>query len=94
MDDLKKKGAADRNKINLHEPWEVDHWTWLLGVSKDARSKKLATPLRPSARNWAASQMAHGQHDRKADIRTSRVAALMFTLGTQFGLAHYALGIG
>jgi hypothetical protein len=35
MDDLKKKGAADRNKINLHEPWEVDHWTWLLHVSKD-----------------------------------------------------------
>ena len=27
MDDLKKKGAADRSKINMHEAWEVDHWT-------------------------------------------------------------------
>ena len=35
MDDLKKKDATDHNKINLHEPWEVDHWTKELGVSKD-----------------------------------------------------------
>lgn len=24
MDDLKNKGAADRNRINLQEPWEVE----------------------------------------------------------------------
>ena len=35
MDDLKKKGAADRGKINMHEAWEVDHWTKEFGVSKD-----------------------------------------------------------
>jgi Protein of unknown function (DUF3606) len=35
MDDLKKKGAADRSKINMHEAWEVDHWTKEFGVSKD-----------------------------------------------------------
>ena len=35
MDDLKKKGAADRSKINMHEAWEIDHWTKELGVSKD-----------------------------------------------------------
>jgi predicted RNA-binding protein YlqC (UPF0109 family) len=23
----------------LQEPWEVDHWTWLLGVSKDELQK-------------------------------------------------------
>ena len=34
MDDL-KKGAADRRKINMHEAWEVDHWTKEFGVSKD-----------------------------------------------------------
>ena len=34
MDDLMKKGTADRSKINMHEPWEVDHWTKELGVSK------------------------------------------------------------
>jgi len=35
MDDLKKKGAADLSKINMHEAWEVDHWTKEFGVSKD-----------------------------------------------------------
>jgi hypothetical protein len=37
MDDLKKKGSADRNKINLHEPWEIDHWTKELGVGRTAK---------------------------------------------------------
>jgi len=35
MDDLKKKGPADRSKINMHEAWEVDYWTEELGVSKE-----------------------------------------------------------
>jgi hypothetical protein len=39
MDDLKKKGAADRSKINMHEPWEVDYWTQELGVSKGELAK-------------------------------------------------------
>jgi len=39
MDDLKKKDATDRNKRNLHEPWEVDHWTKELGVSKNELQK-------------------------------------------------------
>jgi predicted RNA-binding protein YlqC (UPF0109 family) len=39
MDDRKKKGAADRSQINLHEPWEIDHWTKELGVSKDELQK-------------------------------------------------------
>ena len=34
MDDLKKKRTADRSKINMHEPWEVDHWTKELDVFK------------------------------------------------------------
>jgi hypothetical protein len=34
MDDLKKKGPADRSKINMHEVWEVEHWTKEFGVSK------------------------------------------------------------
>jgi hypothetical protein len=33
------KSSADRNRINLQEPWEVDHWTWLLGVLKDELQK-------------------------------------------------------
>jgi uncharacterized protein DUF3606 len=39
MDDLKIKGAADRNRINMHEAWEVDYWTKELGVSKDELEK-------------------------------------------------------
>jgi hypothetical protein len=35
IDDLNKKGPADRSKVNLHEAWEVDYWTNELGVSKD-----------------------------------------------------------
>jgi hypothetical protein len=39
MDDLKKKGAADRSQINMNEAWEVDFWTHELGVSKDELQK-------------------------------------------------------
>ncbi len=35
MDDLKKKGVADRSKINMDEDYEVKYWTKELGVSKD-----------------------------------------------------------
>lgn len=34
MDHLKKKGTADRSKINMNEPWEVKYWTKQLGVDK------------------------------------------------------------
>jgi hypothetical protein len=39
MDDLKKKGAADRKQINMNEAWEVDYWTNELGVSKGELAK-------------------------------------------------------
>jgi hypothetical protein len=39
MDDLKKKGADDRTKINMNEAWEVDFWTHELAVSKDELQK-------------------------------------------------------
>jgi hypothetical protein len=39
MDDLKKKGAADRSQINMNEAWEVDYWTKELGVSKGELAK-------------------------------------------------------
>jgi hypothetical protein len=35
MYNLKKKNAADRSKINMHEAWELNYWTIELGVSKD-----------------------------------------------------------
>ena len=39
MDDLKKKGADDRSKINMNGAWEVDFWTHELAVSKDELQK-------------------------------------------------------
>jgi Protein of unknown function (DUF3606) len=39
MDDLNKKGAGDRSKVNMHEDYEVKHWTKQLGVSKEQLQK-------------------------------------------------------
>jgi len=35
MDNLQKKGTADRSKINMSEAFEVKYWSKELGVSKD-----------------------------------------------------------
>jgi len=34
-DDLKKRGAQDRSRINVNEPWEMKHWTKELGVTEE-----------------------------------------------------------
>lgn len=34
-DDKTKVGGQDRQRINLHEDYEVEDWTKSLGVSKD-----------------------------------------------------------
>jgi hypothetical protein len=34
-DDLKNRGAQDRSRINVNEPWEVKHWTKELGVTEE-----------------------------------------------------------
>jgi hypothetical protein len=39
MDDLNKKGAGERSKINMHEDYEVKYWTKQLGVSRDELEK-------------------------------------------------------
>jgi hypothetical protein len=39
MDDIKKKGSADRSKINMHEGYEVKYWTKQLGVTKEELQK-------------------------------------------------------
>jgi hypothetical protein len=42
-DDLSKRGEPDRDRINVHEPWELNRWAKELGVSpekiKDAEKK-------------------------------------------------------
>jgi predicted RNA-binding protein YlqC (UPF0109 family) len=39
MDNLTKKGAPDRSKINMHEDHEVKYWTRELSVSKEELQK-------------------------------------------------------
>jgi hypothetical protein len=39
MDNLGKKGTADRSKINMHEDFEVRYWTKHLGVTADELQK-------------------------------------------------------
>jgi len=34
-DDKSKRGAADRSRINIHEPYEVKYWTKTLGVNSE-----------------------------------------------------------
>ena len=34
MGNLTKRERPDRSKINMHEAWELDHWTRELGVSR------------------------------------------------------------
>jgi Protein of unknown function (DUF3606) len=38
-DDLSKKGPADRSRINLAEPYEVQYWADKFGVSKERLSE-------------------------------------------------------
>jgi hypothetical protein len=34
-DDKSKVGSADRDRINVHEDYELRHWSQKLGVSKE-----------------------------------------------------------
>jgi hypothetical protein len=38
-DDLSKKGPADRSRINLSEPYEVQYWADKFDVSKERLSE-------------------------------------------------------
>ena len=38
-DDLSKKGPADRSRINLAEPYEVQYWADKFDVSKERLSE-------------------------------------------------------
>uniref|UniRef100_Q07S83 DUF3606 domain-containing protein n=1 Tax=Rhodopseudomonas palustris (strain BisA53) TaxID=316055 RepID=Q07S83_RHOP5 len=35
MDNLQKRGAPDRSKINMGEAFEVKYWTKELGISRE-----------------------------------------------------------
>ncbi|QHO72471.1 DUF3606 domain-containing protein [Bradyrhizobium sp. CCBAU 051011] len=39
MDNLTKRNQPDRSKINMHEDYEVKHWTKALGVTREKLQK-------------------------------------------------------
>ena len=39
MDNLTKRDAPDRSKINMRESWEVKYWTRELGISQTELQK-------------------------------------------------------
>ena len=39
MDNLTKRKQPDRSKIDMHEVYEVRHWTHALGVSREQLQK-------------------------------------------------------
>jgi hypothetical protein len=41
-DNLQKAGQQDRSRINVHEEWEVRHWTEALGVTREELEKAVA----------------------------------------------------
>jgi hypothetical protein len=41
-DNLQKAGQQDRNRINVHEEWEVRHWTEALGVTREELEKAVS----------------------------------------------------
>jgi len=53
-DDLTNKGPNDRNRINMHEDYEVKYWSHHLGVSREElkrASTKSVIQLLRSRRN-------------------------------------------
>jgi hypothetical protein len=41
-DNLQKSGQQDRSRINVHEEWEVRHWTEALGVTREELERAVA----------------------------------------------------
>ncbi|MFC4932869.1 DUF3606 domain-containing protein [Massilia sp. GCM10023247] len=41
-DNLQNAGPQDRSRINVHEEWEVRHWTEALGVTREELEKAVS----------------------------------------------------
>ena len=41
-DNLQQAGQQDRSRINVHEEWEVRHWTEALGVTREELERAVA----------------------------------------------------
>ena len=53
-DNLKDNGPQDRARINVHEEWEVRHWTEALGVSREELERAVAAvgPVASAVREY------------------------------------------
>jgi uncharacterized protein DUF3606 len=54
-DDLTKRGAADRSRINMNEDYEVVYWTMRFSVSRDQLkrgSRRLARWSKTFSGSW------------------------------------------
>ena len=51
-DDLKQRGGADADRININEKWEFESWSKKLGVSEDQlkQAVKKAGPMAKDVR--------------------------------------------
>lgn len=47
-DNLNDRGQQDRSRINVHEEWEVRHWTEALGVTRE-QLERAVRQVGPSA---------------------------------------------
>lgn len=57
-DNLQDRGPQDRNRINVHEEWELRYWTKELGLSPDE--------LREAVKQAGTSVKAVREHLGKA----------------------------
>lgn len=58
MDNLKDRGPADRARINVNEPWELQYWKKALGVSEIAlrEAVKSVGPMADRVRQYLADR--------------------------------------
>lgn len=58
-DDKSNRGPADRARVNIHEPYEVEYWSKEFGVtriSSGSWSASMASWLRTFAGRWASRE--------------------------------------
>jgi Protein of unknown function (DUF3606) len=67
MDDKSKRDYRDRDRINIHEHYEVEYWSGVFGITHD-RLKELVKQYGPMVRDIRKAlglpEHEHGRHDR------------------------------
>jgi hypothetical protein len=55
-DNLKRRQPEDPKRINIHEAWELEHWSSSLGVTKTklTQAVKAVGPMVTDVKAWLA----------------------------------------